>query len=660
MAKLPEQNKVPATHASETDPMINMGHVIQNHKPPPDLTKTDEDLVLPDEVTAPAIAGPAPSQTGRAPGMPQKPKDAWADFAESDDSWLNVSQSTVGPLPPTPAPFSPPAAPPARPEAADVPPRPVAAPEPAAPPLRAVPADTPAPPAVPLASTGNGASPWASLLTLSGPRAGSWTHLYEKEVFIGRAVDNTIVLADASMSRQHASLLQLPDGSFKVIDKNSGNGTFVGGRRITQQTLKFGDELSFGNETFRFVAAAAASPGVVARRAPPSWASGLLRTYGPPVALGLLLSIAGAASATGLRLYRVRNQTSMRQAAFTRFLTGVEQLGAHKLALSEASLMAALTADPANDQARAYLEALKREQEAQQALAQAHQMQERANWAAAYKAAQGILDSTFRPEAQQIMRSIDGDLETAVVRAHEAIDANQLVQAGERLKLIQSIHPSRMDVAEMQVLLSLKRVLRMTPATVVSRAAAHDRATLGGPAADAQKAFMSGRLEYALHLVESVNTEEGASLRAKLQKFKGALDRADAAHHAKQAPQALAALAEAKTLEQSLASDGSSIFAADISRKMADMHFVSGKHLLDSDRLADAYASYRAGLLADPTHTLCSEALTEIAKRAQILFDEATHTADRGMAAQKLRLVLQIVPPASETYGLASKHLDKL
>lgn len=59
---------------------------------------------------------------------------------------------------------------------------------------------------------------------------------------IGRHERNDIVLNDQEVSRQHARLLV--DGEVVLMeDLGSGNGTWIGGRRVQEHTLALGDEL---------------------------------------------------------------------------------------------------------------------------------------------------------------------------------------------------------------------------------------------------------------------------------------------------------------------------------------------------------------------------------------------------------------------------------
>ena len=68
---------------------------------------------------------------------------------------------------------------------------------------------------------------------------------------IGRAPDNDLVLDDLLVSRYHAELRKRPDGGFEIADLGSQNGTFVNGRRIATQPLTDSDTVGIGHSTFR-------------------------------------------------------------------------------------------------------------------------------------------------------------------------------------------------------------------------------------------------------------------------------------------------------------------------------------------------------------------------------------------------------------------------
>jgi len=68
---------------------------------------------------------------------------------------------------------------------------------------------------------------------------------------IGRSLDNDLVLPDQSISRHHASITVV-DGTFRLSDLNSQNGSFVDGRRVSQATLRDGDADRLRDAQFLF------------------------------------------------------------------------------------------------------------------------------------------------------------------------------------------------------------------------------------------------------------------------------------------------------------------------------------------------------------------------------------------------------------------------
>jgi pSer/pThr/pTyr-binding forkhead associated (FHA) protein len=68
---------------------------------------------------------------------------------------------------------------------------------------------------------------------------------------IGRSLDNDLVVPDQSISRHHASIAMV-DGAFRLHDLDSQNGSFVGGKKVSQATLRDGDTIRLGDAQFHF------------------------------------------------------------------------------------------------------------------------------------------------------------------------------------------------------------------------------------------------------------------------------------------------------------------------------------------------------------------------------------------------------------------------
>jgi len=73
----------------------------------------------------------------------------------------------------------------------------------------------------------------------------------KKRISIGRTSDNDIVLDNRGVSRKHAQI-EFNDNAAVIIDNESLNGTFVNNRKITEDVLRDGDEITIGKFTLQF------------------------------------------------------------------------------------------------------------------------------------------------------------------------------------------------------------------------------------------------------------------------------------------------------------------------------------------------------------------------------------------------------------------------
>jgi len=72
---------------------------------------------------------------------------------------------------------------------------------------------------------------------------------------IGRGEDVSFKIDDQKISRHHCRIEPVPDGSYKLIDLGSSNGTFVNGTRVTEKILQPDDVIRVGNYEIGFVRA---------------------------------------------------------------------------------------------------------------------------------------------------------------------------------------------------------------------------------------------------------------------------------------------------------------------------------------------------------------------------------------------------------------------
>ncbi len=88
------------------------------------------------------------------------------------------------------------------------------------------------------------------LVLLSGPNRGQRIRLGQS-LTIGRNPDSGLCIEDLQVSRRHAVIEQRPNGIF-VRDLGSGNGTYVGERRILEYRLAEGDIIRIGTNELKF------------------------------------------------------------------------------------------------------------------------------------------------------------------------------------------------------------------------------------------------------------------------------------------------------------------------------------------------------------------------------------------------------------------------
>ena len=73
-----------------------------------------------------------------------------------------------------------------------------------------------------------------------------------RQLRIGRASDNEIVVSDLGVSRHHAELRRTSRG-YEIVDLDSHNGTYLNGQRITAAPVTETDLIGIGPATFRLL-----------------------------------------------------------------------------------------------------------------------------------------------------------------------------------------------------------------------------------------------------------------------------------------------------------------------------------------------------------------------------------------------------------------------
>lgn len=74
-----------------------------------------------------------------------------------------------------------------------------------------------------------------------------------RTVRIGRSADNDLVIDELIVSRRHAELRALPDGSYEIVDLGSHNGTYLNGQPVDSAPVSSGDIVGIGHSAFALV-----------------------------------------------------------------------------------------------------------------------------------------------------------------------------------------------------------------------------------------------------------------------------------------------------------------------------------------------------------------------------------------------------------------------
>lgn len=86
---------------------------------------------------------------------------------------------------------------------------------------------------------------WLAIST--GDQAGSRVEVTGEQFLVGRGDGCDLVLRDWNVSRRHAYMRALDDGTLELRDLGSSNGTFVNGHRVEEATLRGGEQIQFGD-----------------------------------------------------------------------------------------------------------------------------------------------------------------------------------------------------------------------------------------------------------------------------------------------------------------------------------------------------------------------------------------------------------------------------
>lgn len=294
----------------------------------------------------------------------------------------------------------------------------------------------------------------AHLVGIQGADTGRRHALYGDEVLVGRSSRCTIVLAEPSVSRQHARIERRDNDGFWVVDLDSGNGTYVNGQRLNQSRLYSGDEVTFGNGTFQFVEvgqqfepvdASAAPVRAEASRSLAATASWLGRPLPLFLASGIMLGLVVIL----LVVFQISasRDAEAHNAAFNRWLFGLENFSSQRWNQAEKSFREALELVPGHKRSLRYLDALRYEREAQKILAEAETSLRREDLKDAYVLAIRITNSiAYGDEARAVLASIDRIVDQRLGEARASLNSGRRARFDKILAGLEFVEPYRPEI----------------------------------------------------------------------------------------------------------------------------------------------------------------------------------------------------------------------
>lgn len=303
----------------------------------------------------------------------------------------------------------------------------------------------------------------ARLIALDGPSAGQEYFATSLRNTVGRGLNNTIVVADLAMSRQHFEIVKNPDESYSLYDLQSVNGTTLNGTKVREGDLYHGDRIDAGKSTFQFVVSGNAPAASRQRRMVPSTASTLTAampavTAPPPAAAATPVNrvfLWGGIAAMGLALLIMSvvailafdedmdtGASSSPVEASEVYLDGVTAVKERDWDRAQVRFESARALDPTLPGVDEQLQRIEREREAAGVLEEAKELVEAGELETALLRIDTIPSSSvYFSEANDLRRSARAaEAERLYTAAQEAFDADDVAgaraHASELLRII--------------------------------------------------------------------------------------------------------------------------------------------------------------------------------------------------------------------------------
>jgi pSer/pThr/pTyr-binding forkhead associated (FHA) protein len=511
----------------------------------------------------------------------------------------------------------------------------------------------------------------ARLIGVSGRRRGQEFSLNGTEVTIGREPTNDVVIADISVSRQHARMRRGPEG-WLISDAGGGNGTRVNGLAIDEVLLHDGDMVEFGSTELQFVdppeepkveedLEGEGEAGAPKAKKPMPLVRKVAIGVGGFFLLAILLKVALPHRGPGGPIISIGGNVD--QFALARKL-----ILASKWTEAKAALEKAQQNDPDNPEVKHYLDTVIAEIVNQQHLDAATATFAKQDMVGTLRELKMVGSGSLLSDAAGALKlKVDAAVAGQVQKASDSLVANDLTSAKTLLDLALAAEPDQPQ--------ALALLPKLNGALAVARVNSAERDRLQkihdaeirlekGPIGQARGLFRSGDVGGALAMLQTATGSDVAlagPLRSSINSFSKAYQEGRAALSSRRNDAAVREFGQARSLALQIGgSDGA--LAVSTGKTLAQLHDQMGMTARSARQMDKAYRHFAAAVEANSNDFQAHEQLHRLETEAEDLYHTAYGqiSSDPTVAARNLKLVVEMTPPSSSYHQKAQERLSQL
>lgn len=538
------------------------------------------------------------------------------------------------------------------------------------------------------------------LRVLEGPDAGQEFFINGLRATVGRGENNSIMIADLSMSRNHFELIKNSDDSIMIRDLGSANGTLLNGAPVKEATLYHTDRVEVGKSVLEYH-----------NEASPPRAN---RHYIPVVNQTITDSLSGDSLDEGTRLVAMQLDQSAQfftrvsifagvlcvplcllllvvssgvgktdatapsvasaqptSAAADSYMKGVEAVRERAWDQAQSFFEQANQADPQVDIA-SQLERIERERSAEKLLSQAHEAAKADDGAKVASLIAKIPESSaYYEEAHKLTKTERrSEVSDLYQRALEAFDKDDIETTEGLIASIRDKVPEHAGAVELAAKVTTRKTELEETAKKEQAAAKQDANVddvFGSATSDAAP---SASLDQGYQLYKQKNfsgaadfftgagTKKANGLANDARAVKSQWSKGSKALKSNQASAAVTALEKARRSDKRL----KGFHRSAIQRELGEAYGQLGLVHLKKKKYRDARKALSSGKKASSKASSVRKLDQELERTATSLYIQAANKkkSDPAAATKLCRTIMLMVPPSSPTFKKARKLILEL